>query len=103
MVLASQALLLGEASVIILSGSSIGRAEAYMDVAGYSWKSNEHGLTVDSVTEFHLVSPNGTEMVVTEADEDLWFALKVCLNDSDGCRSNDLNVDSYYRGDSTTT
>ena len=73
-----------------------------MDVAGYSWKSNEYGLTVDSVTEFHLVSPNGTEMVVTEADEDLWFALKVCLNDSDGGRSNDLNVDSYYRGGSTT-
>ncbi|KAH9997045.1 FAD dependent oxidoreductase [Russula vinacea] len=47
---------------------------------GYSWKSNEYGLTVDSVTEFHLVSPNGTEMVVTEADEDLWFALKGGLN-----------------------
>jgi hypothetical protein len=73
-----------------------------MDVAGYSWKSNEYGLTVDSVTEFHLVSPNGTEMVVTEADEDLWFALKVCLNDSDGGKSNGLNVDSYYRGGSTT-
>ncbi|KAH9997051.1 FAD-binding domain-containing protein [Russula vinacea] len=47
---------------------------------GYSWKSNEYGLTVDSVTEFHLVSPNGTEMVVTEADEDLWFALKGGFN-----------------------
>ncbi|KAF8463791.1 FAD-binding domain-containing protein [Russula ochroleuca] len=47
---------------------------------GYSWKSNEHGLTVDTVTEFHLVSPNGTEIVVTEADEDLWFALKGGFN-----------------------
>jgi hypothetical protein len=89
MVLASLALLLAEASVIPFSGSSIVEAEAYMDVTGYSWKSNEHGLTVDTVTEFHLVSPNGTEIVVTEADEDLWFALKVCLNDGDGGRSND--------------
>jgi len=48
-----------------------------MGVAGYSWKTNEYGLTVDTVTEFHLVSPNGTQMVVTESDKDLWFALKV--------------------------
>lgn len=50
-----------------------------MCVPGYSWKSNEYGLTVDTVTEFHIVSPNGTQMVVTETDRDLWFALKVCL------------------------
>jgi hypothetical protein len=74
-----------------------------MRVAGYSWKSNEYGLTIDSVTEFHLVSPNGTEMVVTEANEDLWFALKVCLNDGGGGRGNELTVVSYYRGDSITT
>jgi hypothetical protein len=53
-------------------------------VIGYSFKSNKYGLTVDTVTKFHLVSPNGTEIVVTEADEDLWFGLKVCLNDGDG-------------------
>jgi hypothetical protein len=52
-----------------------------MRATGYSWKTNEYGLTVDSVTEFHLVSPNGTKMVVTEADKDLWFVLKVCIND----------------------
>ena len=61
--------------------------EAYMRVTGYSWKSNEYGLTMDSVTKFHLVSPNGTEIEVTEANEDLWFALKVCLNDGDGMSS----------------
>ncbi|KAI0274508.1 hypothetical protein BGY98DRAFT_1115669 [Russula aff. rugulosa BPL654] len=47
---------------------------------GYSWKTNQYGLTVDTVTEFHLVSPNGTQMVVTETDKDLWFALKGGLN-----------------------
>jgi predicted secreted hydrolase len=84
MVLASQASLLVEASVIPHSGSSTVETEAYMRVTGYSWKSNEYGLTVDSVTKFHLVSPNGTEIVVTEANEDLWFALKVCLMDGEG-------------------
>jgi hypothetical protein len=73
-----------------------------MRVAGYSWKSNEYGLTLDTVTEFHLVSPKGTQLVVTEADKDLSFALKVCLNDGNGGRSNELTLDSDYRGDSIT-
>jgi hypothetical protein len=73
-----------------------------MRVAGYSWKTNEYGLTVDSVTEFHLVLPNGTQTVVTEADKDLWFALKVCINVGDGLRCNELSVDPYYRAGLTT-
>ena len=94
MILEPPALLLVEASDISLSGPSIVITEAYMRVAGYSWKTNQYGLTVDSVTEFHLVTPNGTLMIVTEADKDLWFALKVCLNDIDGRRSGELTVDS---------
>lgn len=47
---------------------------------GYSWKTNEYGLAIDSVIEFHLVLPNGTQTVVNEADKDLWFALKGGLN-----------------------
>jgi hypothetical protein len=81
MVLASLASLSVEASVIPLPAQLI---QAYMRVAGYSWKTNEYGLSVDSVTEFHLVLPNGTQSVVTEADKDLWFALKVSLNNGDG-------------------
>ena len=74
-----------------------------MRVPGYSWKTNEYGLTVDTVTEFHLVSPNGTQMVVTETDEDFWFALKVCLNMGDAREGNELTVDLHYREDQTTT
>ena len=91
MVLASLVLLLVEASMIPISSLSVVETEAYARLEGYSWKSNEYGLTVDSVTQFNLVSPNGTEIVVTEANEDLWFALKVCLNDGDGGR---LSVDT---------
>ena len=93
MVLALLALLLVEASVISISSLSIVEIEAYTHLAGYSFKSNEYGLTMDSVTEFHLVSPNGTEMRVTEEDEDLWFALKVCLNDGDRGM---FTIDTYY-------
>ena len=32
---------------------------------------------MDTITEFELVLPNGEVKVVTEKDEDLWFALKV--------------------------
>jgi hypothetical protein len=49
-------------------------------LTGYSWKSSQYGLTIDTVTEFELVLPSGEIKVVTEKDEDLWFALKVCLN-----------------------
>ncbi|KAH9972621.1 hypothetical protein BGW80DRAFT_1252666 [Lactifluus volemus] len=44
--------------------------------AGYSWKTNQYGLTVDNIVGYELVLPNGQVKVVTEKDEDLWFALK---------------------------
>lgn len=43
---------------------------------GYSWKTNQYGLAVDNVVAYELVLPNGRVTVVTEQDEDLWFALK---------------------------
>ncbi|KAH8980666.1 FAD-binding domain-containing protein [Lactarius akahatsu] len=43
---------------------------------GYSWKTNQYGLTIDTVTAFELVLPNGHVRKVTEEDEDLWFALR---------------------------
>ncbi|KAJ7615823.1 FAD-binding domain-containing protein [Roridomyces roridus] len=43
---------------------------------GYSWKTNQFGLTVDSVTEFELVKPNGDIVTVTPTSEpDLFFGL----------------------------
>lgn len=44
---------------------------------GYSWLTNQHGLTVDTVTAFELVKPDGTVATVTQSsDADLFFALK---------------------------
>ena len=45
---------------------------------GYSWKTNQNGLTIDMVTAYELVKPNGTIVQVTQkSDAELFFALKV--------------------------
>ncbi|KAJ3521485.1 hypothetical protein NMY22_g12295 [Coprinellus aureogranulatus] len=44
---------------------------------GYSWYTNQVGLTIDSVEAFELVKPNGEIVEVThDSDPDLFFALK---------------------------
>ncbi|PPQ72040.1 hypothetical protein CVT24_008081 [Panaeolus cyanescens] len=44
---------------------------------GYSWKTNQYGLTVDTITAFELVTPVGAILTVTEAsDSELFFGLK---------------------------
>ncbi|KAF7795716.1 hypothetical protein EIP86_006881 [Pleurotus ostreatoroseus] len=43
---------------------------------GYSWLTNEHGLTVDNIVAYQLVLPNGTAITVDETVPDLFFALK---------------------------
>ncbi|KAJ3746735.1 FAD-binding domain-containing protein [Lentinula detonsa] len=48
---------------------------------GYSWKTNQYGLTIDTVTAFELVKPDGTVANVTqESDPDLFFAMKGGFN-----------------------
>ena len=46
-------------------------------LAGYSYKSNEYGLSLDNVAGYELVLPNGTIKSVTAKDKDLWFGLRV--------------------------
>ena len=48
---------------------------------GYSYLTNEYGLSIDNVVAFELVLPNGTVTVVKEHDDDLWFALRVSGDD----------------------
>ena len=44
---------------------------------GYSYKTNQYGLSVDSVTEMELVLPNGQVKTITpKSDSDLFFALR---------------------------
>ncbi|KAG6369181.1 hypothetical protein JVT61DRAFT_1339 [Boletus reticuloceps] len=48
---------------------------------GYSWLTNQYGLTIDTVQAFELVMPNGTVINVMETSRpDLFFALKGGLN-----------------------
>ncbi|KAH9972613.1 hypothetical protein BGW80DRAFT_1459703 [Lactifluus volemus] len=73
--------MLWEAVWVLSAWPAILWEETYpLHFAGYSWKTSQYGLTADTVTEFELVLPNGEIKVVTEADEDLWFALKGGFN-----------------------
>ncbi|KAL0576117.1 hypothetical protein V5O48_005864 [Marasmius crinis-equi] len=48
---------------------------------GYSWLSNQYGLTVDTIAAYELVKPDGSVVTVTESsDADLFFALKGGMN-----------------------
>ncbi|KAJ7494855.1 FAD dependent oxidoreductase [Mycena galericulata] len=59
----------GRVSGVGVAGFSLG--------GGYSWKTNQFGLTVDTITEFELVTPAGAVVSVTNAsDPDLFFGLK---------------------------
>uniref|UniRef100_A0A0W0ETW2 FAD-binding PCMH-type domain-containing protein n=1 Tax=Moniliophthora roreri TaxID=221103 RepID=A0A0W0ETW2_MONRR len=48
---------------------------------GYSWLTNQYGLTVDTLIALELVQTDGTVVTVTEtSDPDLFFSLKGGLN-----------------------
>ncbi|EIW78113.1 FAD-binding domain-containing protein [Coniophora puteana RWD-64-598 SS2] len=48
---------------------------------GYSWLTNQYGLTIDTVVSYELVMPNGTVTTVTEASNpELFFGLRGGLN-----------------------
>ncbi|QRV98415.1 FAD-binding domain protein [Ceratobasidium sp. AG-Ba] len=48
---------------------------------GYSWLSNQYGLTIDTVTAFEVVLPNGTITTASEGlNSDLFFGLKGGFN-----------------------
>jgi FAD/FMN-containing dehydrogenase len=48
---------------------------------GYSWKTNQYGLSIDTVQSFELVLPNGTVTTVTAtSNADLFFGLRGGFN-----------------------
>ena len=48
---------------------------------GYSYKTNQYGLSVDTIIGFNLVLPNGTVAYVTQSTyPDLFFGLKGGFN-----------------------
>jgi len=48
---------------------------------GYSFKTNQHGLSLDTIVAFNLVLPNGTVTYVTQSTHpDLFFGLKGGFN-----------------------
>ena len=64
---------------------------------GYSYLSNQYGLTVDNVAGYELVLPNGTVTTVTSNDHDLWFALRVSSSRAQ-YRCAPLNIFNFREG-----
>ena len=64
-------------------GSQTFSAPLYANVTstGYSYKTNQYGLVIDTIVGYNLVLPNGTVSYVTEATyPDLFFGLKGGFN-----------------------
>ena len=55
------------------------KPRSYMGL-GYSYITNQYGLSLDNVAGFELVLPNGKVINVTSKDDDLWFGLRVSKN-----------------------
>jgi len=53
-------------------------AALYADISiGYSYKTNQYGLAIDTIVGYNLVLPNGTVTYVTQSTHpDLFFGLK---------------------------
>ena len=50
---------------------------AHGSLTGYSYKTNQYGLAIDSIVGFNLVLPNGTAASVTQSTHpDLFFGLE---------------------------
>lgn len=63
----------GRSSGVGVAGFSLG--------GGFSWKSNQFGLTVDTIVAYELVKPTGEIANVTQqSDPDLFFGLKGGMN-----------------------
>ncbi|KAM6499467.1 hypothetical protein JOM56_004975, partial [Amanita muscaria] len=59
------------------SGVGVGHALG----GGYSWKTNQYGLALDTITALELVKPDGRAVTVTEeSDSELFFGLKGGFN-----------------------
>lgn len=66
----------------VLGGGTLSLERKYLSAKsgaiGYSWKTNQYGLSVDSVVAYELVKPDGSILNVTwDSQPDLFFGLKV--------------------------
>ena len=71
-------------------------------LTGYSYKTNQHGLAIDTIVGYNLVLPNGTVACVTESTHpDLFFGLKGGFNNFVSLPSNIIGARLHlpgYRG-----
>ncbi|CAF4004686.1 unnamed protein product [Adineta steineri] len=69
-------------NVTVVGGRVVGvGVGGFLLGGGYGWKSNQYGLSIDTILEYELVTPNGTIVNVNnQTYPDLYFGLKGGLN-----------------------
>jgi FAD/FMN-containing dehydrogenase len=73
----------GVAGLLLGGGESLPSSDSCPHsqmLAGYSYLTNQYGLSIDNIAGYELVLPNGTIKDVTSEDEDLWFGLRVSIH-----------------------
>ena len=76
-------------------------ASLHTDVSsvGFSHKSNQYGLAIDTIVGYNLVLPNGTIAYVTESTHpDLFFGLKGGFNNFVRIPFNITDAEFYLMG-----
>jgi hypothetical protein len=69
---------------------------ADVSTTGYSYKTNQYGLAIDTIVGYNLVLPNGTVTCVTQSTHpDLFFGLKGGFNNFVGFPPNIIAVGLY--------
>lgn len=74
---------LGGGEFYCLSIGCTAHKARYAHRSGYSWLTNQYGLTVDNIVSAEIVLPSGTVTTVDSTTPDLLFALKVATFISD--------------------
>lgn len=67
--------------VNVVGGRTVGPGVGGFTLGGgYSWKTNQYGLTSDNVKAYNIVYPNATIAKIDKSTPDMFFALKGGLN-----------------------
>jgi FAD/FMN-containing dehydrogenase len=68
----------GVAGFALGGGECLPSSESWISYSlGYSFQTDQYGLTLDNIVGYEVVLPNGTATSVTPNDSDLFFALRV--------------------------
>ena len=70
-------------------------ASSHRAGGGYGYRTNQVGLTIDTIQSYDLVLPNGTITTVTSANDDLFWIMRGGFNTAGIVTSFTLSTQSF--------